>query len=545
MERWFGPLIDSLCLVWQGIKDPVFTVVGGFLGFLLVFLILWLLGTITRRFFAPTRCRIRIQLSRADEKATPIEQQCIVELRSALERLRGDIAYLERRLAFPGEALSYFFNYEQLLGEAEGLYRDVEVELSIGPVKLGNLERLVYNYLGRREFLLQIRVSPGSDQTCLVDSRLSLNGGVWYDWPQKTVSSSDMPVFCRDLAHELVWLMSLPDSSKASELDLLPVPEIHLLKAIKLLRDYLQNPSAIESLGTAVEHLRHARRERWAFYSDLLEAVALHLVQRSPKEAVQLMSQLVDRYGVRGRPGTTLLYNYAVATFHQYEIVETAYDEAIGIFTRIQRPTWPPPRRKTDSRHDWMLYLLAQAGIANCVAHKLRKAEARDRQPLLQKMRGINVEVREDLRRKRLLLGSLADEVEWRLWNAEAVSIYFIKGDAEEGLDRAERGLVLHPENLYLKANRGSLFLLKYLQAPDERQKKQALQEADTIFTELETTGWQHHFVRYRLGRVRRLQQRWQEAIELLESARGSNVPDAQIDEEIRKAKAESTALDP
>lgn len=76
-------------------------------------------------------------------------------------------------------------------------------------------------------------------------------------------------------------------------------------------------------------------------------------------------------------------------------------------------------------------------------------------------------------------------------------------------------------------------------------KSKKALQNADTIFTELQTTGWDVHFVRYRLGRVRRLQERWEDAIELLESARGGDVPDQQIENEISKAQAKSTALDP
>lgn len=484
MEKWPRWLICSLLIalllitslwLWEEVKGPVGRALGTLLGLLVALPILWSLAiiiTAIRRRRA--RPMIRVELFPATEKPTLAEQDFVCELQNALARLQGRIAFLERHLAFRDEGLSYFFNYDQLLSEAEGLYPDVDMEWTIGPVKVGDLMRLLSTRLGRREFLLQIRVSTAANETYLVDSRLSLNGQIWYVWPRQTVASRDMALFCANLVHELVWLTSLPHPSKASDLYFDVPPEIHLLKATDYLVDSLQSAKPFQSLDTALAHLQRAGRGPSALYSELLHAILVDRAQRSPKEAVQLMRQLLERYGVHGLRGTTLLYNYGVATFHQYETVETAYDEAIGIFRRISRPTWQPSWTGRDVRYDWLLYLLAQAGIANCLAHQLRKAHARDRKLLLQRMRTLNATIREDLARKRLLLGSLADEVEWRLWNAEAVSIYFTKGAADEGLACADQGLLIDRQNLPLRANQGSLFLLKYLQASDEDQKQKS-----------------------------------------------------------------------
>lgn len=69
------------------------------------------------------------------------------------------------------------------------------------------------------------------------------------------------------------------------------------------------------------------------------------------------------------------------------------------------------------------------------------------------------------VQRLRDVLGPSADEVEWRIYNAEAVAALFGDLNAEKGIEAANKGLLIDPDNLSLRANRGSLILLEAKQA--------------------------------------------------------------------------------
>ncbi|GAI09899.1 unnamed protein product [marine sediment metagenome] len=115
--------------------------------------------------------------------------------------------------------------------------------------------------------------------------------------------------------------------------------------------------------------------------------------------------------------------------------------------------------------------------------------------------------------------------------------------DAKKGIEAAGNGLFIDPDNLPLKANLGSLILLKAKQAEQHGETDERngfLKKAKEIFLELQATAWDPGFVKYRLGRILRLQGKFDEAIKLLESAKGKDVGEKKIKAEIDKANAKN-----
>ncbi|MBA7709662.1 hypothetical protein ES703_118584 [subsurface metagenome] len=219
----------------------------------------------------------------------------------------------------------------------------------------------------------------------------------------------------------------------------------------------------------------------------------------------------------------------------------THYNKAIVLFKSIKRP-WLPILITTKTS-GWTLYLLAQAGISNCLAHKLNKSTKKEKKEIINRIQAINKEAIGLVQRLRNILGSSADEVEWRIYNAEAVTALFGHLNTEEGIEAANKGLFIDSDNLPLKANLGSLILLKAKQAEqhgDTDERNGSIKKAEEIFLELDQTKWDPGFVKYRLGRIRRLQGKFDEAIDYLKEAQKPKVRDVSnelINEEIKKAQ--------
>lgn len=530
----------------------VFVGLLSLIGALLAFvLFLVLLMPLVRWSFQQARRHgrtVRIELYQATEATNASNEIFRGALHIAFAHFRRSVAILQSRLALRDRGLSYFTDCAHLLPPAERI--DIQVE--VGPIRFGNLAHILSWYTGAKEFVLRISVMQDSAPNYSVFASLSLNQRLWHSWRDQ-VAPDQVDSFCQRLVREVVWVTSHRGPSEVQLIGHWRQSELHLLEGLERLSTYLTMPADVSTLEGAVDLFEKARRQPWAYQADLLAAIAVSLAQREPRKAAQRMQQLVDEYGHVRRRRAVLLYNSAVANFRLYDVDDDSqhYDDAIKLFESIKQPGWRwywwLPIRKQAKVHDWTLYLLAQVGIANCLAHKLNVVSDSEKEPVINRVRAINGRVAPLVNRLRRLLGPAADEVEWRIFNAEAVTELFGPRDANRGIEAAQRGLRIDPHNLPLKANLGSLILLQAQQSEernDTEARTRALKEGEQIFVRLRQTGWDSGFIAYRLGRISRLQGEFSKAIEFLELGKNKDVANRKIEAEIVKARARNSQFD-
>lgn len=469
-------------------------------------------------------------------------------LEAAFTEFRRSITILETRLALRDGGLSYFTDCAHLLPAAEGI--DIQVE--VGPIRFGNLAHIISRYITVKEFVLRIRATPCSNSSHSVFATLSLNRNLWYTWRDK-VAAAQKDSYCRRLVREVVWLTSRRSPSEAQFMGQWRQSELRLLEGLERLSAYLVSPGEVRVLEEAANLFAEARRRPWEYQADLLGAISLSLTQRQPRAVAERMQALLDQYGHLPHKRAVLLYNRAVTEFRLYDVDDNAshYDEAIQFFKSVKQPRWPRyrwlPMQQRSKVHDWLLYLLAQVGIANCLAHKLNVVSNSEKEHISNSIRDIKGSTIALLDRLRESLGPAADEVEWRIFNAETIAELYGTHDAKRGIKAARKGLRIDPDNLPLRANVGSLILLRAQQAEEQNNTEErsgSLKEAEDVFVSLKETGWDPGFVHYRLGRIKRLQGEFSQAIELLELAKNKDVANFQIESEITKAQLGNSQFD-
>ena len=460
----------------------------------------------------------------------------------------------EGRIALRDSGLSYLTDCAHVLPSAE----KIDIQVDLGKVKLGNIAPYISRYIGKKEFIFQIsakgKAASGysvftSASGYSVFASLLMNGKLWHTW-DCGVPTDQVDDYCQRLIREIVCATSCQTSEEAQLVGYWKQDELSLLEGLERLSAYLQKPADVTLLGKAVELFEKARHEPWAYQAELLSAIAVSLAQREPEEALRRMEELQDKYGHIRRRKAALQYNRAIAHFRLYEKGggPENYDNAIGLFKSIKRPRFPLwllwlPIPRTMKASAWVLYLLAQAGISNCYAHELNVVEERQKEKIITEIQDINERILHLVKRLRDILGPSADEVEWRIFNAEAITMLYGALDAQKGIEAAKKGLFIDTDNLPLKANLGSLILLKAKQAEqhgDMGTRASFLEEAKDIFLKLQGIGWDPEFIKYRLGRILRLRGEFDEAIKLLESVKGKDVDEKKIKAEIDKANAKN-----
>lgn len=469
-------------------------------------------------------------------------------LQVAFAAFRRGVTVLETRLALRDGALSYFTDCAHLLPAMEQI--DVQVEL--GPVRFGNLAYIISRLIRVREFVLRVRATQFSNSSYSVFATLSLNRDLWYTW-HDLVPVAQKDSYCRSVVREVVWLTSRRRLSEAQLIGQWRRSELCLLEGLECLSEYLVLPSNVSALEEAAKLFAEAKQPPWEYQADLLGAISSSLTQRQPQAAAQRMQELLDEYGHLCQKRKVLLYNRAVAEFRLYDVDGNAshYDEAIRLFELVQQPRRPRyrwlPKQQPAKVRDWILYLLAQAGIANCLAHKLNVVDNSEKERISNSIQDINQKTAALLERLGESLGPAEDEVQWRILNAETITELYGRRDVTRGIEVARKGLRVDPNNLPLRANLGSLILLRACQAEQQNNtedRTRSLKEAEDVFMKLKETGWDPGFVHYRLGRIKRLQGEFSQALKLLESAKNKDVANWRIEAEIAKAELEKSQFD-
>ena len=531
--------------------DVLIVLVASIVALLGIVLFLLFLMPLVRWIFRQARRHhrsVRVEVSLAREAPNAANEIFRQALHTASVHFRRSVAILEGRLALRDHGLSYFTDCAHLLPPTER----VDIEVEVGPVRFGNLAHVFSWYTGTQEFVLRLTATEGSASNYSVFASLSLNRRLWNTWLDE-VPRDQVQNFCQRLARDVVWTTSRQSPAEAQLIGQWRQSELHLLEGLECLSSYLMVPADVSTLEQAVDLFERARREPWAYQADLLGAIAVSLAQREPREAARRMQQLLEKHGRVRRRRAVLLYNSAVAHFHLFDIDDDSrhYDDAVRLFEAIRQPRWGWCSwlwlRKQAKLHQWVLYLLAQVGIANCLAHKLDVVSEPEKDQITNKVRSINSKVAHLIGRLRKMLGPAADEVEWRIFNAEAITELFGPHDAKSGIEAAQKGLRIDSQNLPLKANLGSLILLEAQQAEqrhDAEDRTRALKEAEEIFQGLQQTGWDPGFIRYRLGSINRLRGEFGQAIDLLESAKNKDVANRRIEAAIAKAKAGNSQFD-
>lgn len=528
--------------VWVVVRS-----IAAILGLSLLCLFAWFL---IRETFRQTRwhdrtVRIEAVATEARNAASDVFREGLQVAFAAFQR---GVTVLETRLALRDGGLSYFTDCAHLLPAAERI--DLQVEF--GPVRFGNLVHIISRLIHVREFVLRIRATQYSSSSYSVFATLSLNRDLWYTW-RDLVPVTEKDSYCRRVVREVVWLTSRRRLSEAQLIGQWQRSELCLLEGLERLSEYLVLPGNVSALEEAVKLFSEAKRPPWEYQADLLGAISLSLTQRQPQAAAQRMQELFDEYGHLRYKRGVLLYNRAVSEFRLYDVDDDAshYDEAIRLFELVQQPRWPRYRwlsaQQPRKVRDWALYLLAQVGIANCLAHKLNVVGNSEKERISNRIRNINGKTTALLQRLRGSLGPAVDEVEWRILNAETITELYERRDVTRGIEVARKGLRVDPNNLPLRANLGSLILLRACQAEQQNnteERTRSLKEAEDVFINLKETGWDPGFVHYRLGRIKRLQGEFSQAIQLLESAKNKDVANSRIEAQIAKAKLGNSQCD-
>lgn len=513
---------------------------------LAIILFLWLLMLVMRCIYRKTSWysrTVRIEISSIAESNKMLSETFLEALYTAFTHFRQALAVIEGRLAIRDSGLSYFTDCAHLLPSAE----NIDIQVEVGPVRLGNIVGLLSRYIGKREFICRISVKGDSTSGYSIFAGLSMNRKLWNTWHHQ-IDPSDIDDYCQRLIREIVWVTSRRNTTEAQLVGYWKQYELNLLEGLEHLSLYLEAPAHVGPLMEAVDSFEKAKHEPWIYQADLLSAISVSLAQREPRMALQQMQNLLNRYSHLRRRKVVLLYNTAVAHFRLYDIDGDSrhYDDAISLFESIKPPRlplWLPIRRRARIL-GLVLHLLSRVGIANCLTHKLNVSVGSEKEQIITKVQAINKDVIDLVQHYREKLGLTADEIEWRVFNAETIIALYGLLDAEKGIEAARKGLNIDPQNLPLKANLGSLILLKTRQAEergDAYERTTSLKQADQIFLELQGAGWDPGFINYRLGRIRRLQRKFSKAITLLESAKNRDVANKRIEEEISKARARNS----
>jgi tetratricopeptide (TPR) repeat protein len=479
-----------------------------------------------------------------------------IALLDAFARLRLDMDLLERQVALPIDqlrGLGLYRLFPSAVAEAAGL------GVKVGPLEVNNVRRFWEWLTGQHDFILVTvqQADPAKTSNVHLLSVVALGETlVWTARRQANVSDLESTIL--DLARQVAWVISRRDVHDVANLSTATAPEIQVMRGLHLLADYIRQPESIAPLTSAAEYFADAGRasETWAFQAGLLGAIVLQLTQTEPGQTVTRMRELIERHGASRDRQLVIKYNLAQAHFYEYS--QDSYRQAIELFREIPRPyaflwnlrvLWQEVLKLNHShaRLRYQLYCLAQCNLAIVLAHQIDRAGTpNSKRALAANVGEIIASMEKELDVIERLLGPAVREVNWRIDNAKVVIALFLREKLDEAITMAEAAAQVVPYALDVKANLGSLNLLKAAEYDGQVASLPEFQKSVEIFESLDTTGWDPGFVSYRLGAIRRVQGSFEEAEKLLKRANDpkiKDVPTASIERQLIKAQARNSSL--
>lgn len=470
------------------------------------------------------------------------------ELQLAFARLRQNMVFIEN-FYFLDDQLKSSGLYDQLPTAATSP-EGIGVKLSLGPVEIGGLERILRRVSGRKEFalLVTLQKSPLLANAVHMTVLLTRNNTVFYTSSQE-VAEDQIDDEIVKLSEKVAWAMSQETEAQVEALYRKDPPEVDILHGIGIVARYLKYAGRIEQLDRAVEYFRKAGEagKEWHFQAGLLEAITMQLSQVRPHETAERMLQLKKLYEQDEQKRLEIIYNLGQAEFYTY--TREGYKKAIEYFQQIPRPpeisdASGHPVQSNASNRQYLLYCLAQANIAIVKAHQIHsKHDKPEGKQLEAEARALVSALRLEIEKNQLQLGPAIAEVEWRLYNVETMLVLNMQLDPGDGIRAAQQALAIAPYAHDVRANLGSLHLLKAVKEGGNIAQSVDFKEATQIFEELEKTGWDAGFVKFRLGTIRRVQGRKEEASGLLQQASDPTINDVG-QELIEKQQAKNSTGD-
>jgi tetratricopeptide (TPR) repeat protein len=466
-------------------------------------------------------------------------------VRAAFFKQRQNLSSVRNQLLLRDNSLSYYPDCSHLTKESES----IDIQIDMGPVKINKLSGFISWYRGHRDFLLSLAVK-GSDESGIdIYASLSKNGILWNIWKRR-VKLDDIDLFSENIAREITCIMPLNGPSEIGNIEQTKQSELNILMGIGFLSNFLIHPKSTSDLIESISCFNGVKKKTFRYCANLLSAMAVGIEQNNPIEAETRIDSLIEEYRKDGYRSKILKYNKAIAKFHLYDSQgPQVYDEAIALFKKFDKPLIPlwlyrySLRFRKSKIRSWLIYLLAQVGITNCLAHKLGRSEVQEdeRMEIITDIETKNADTAKALKHLRALDNAGADEIEWRLYNSKAITSLYGTKDHAEGIAAIERGFGIDPDNLPLMANYASLLLLKAQQlevANNTEERNKNIEMAKEVYSGLIETGWDTCFNNYRLGRVYRLLGQFEEAEKHIMKARAIAI-EGKGDVDIDKIEAE------
>jgi hypothetical protein len=495
---------------------------GGFVFILVLALIVFLLVKI---YFAikPISPSISLELlSTATDSQKNQGMEIIQSFQAIFTQLYRCTNFLNNRIAYDAENLKFFGLYK-LLPNSVVNPEKMSVKVSVGPFELNGIESLWNQLIGKRNFHFFVSIQPSKrdSEYYKIDYILTLRDKVIYsDVIEKPLCEIDETII--NIACCVIWAISQKDLRKVEQINIAIPPDIYLIHGIYILVEYLKGLINVQILEEAVSQFQKASRfgEEWRFQAGLLEAITLQLTQAHPQRTVEKMKSLLGTINQNDPRHLILLYNFGQALFYTY----VRYQEAISVFSSIQKPKQLRylsflSRLNISQNHNikmqYRLYCLSQANIAITQAHQIyAEPNFVEKEAIAQKTKELIDSLRIEISNNKRILEGAFDEIQWRLYNAEAMISLNLRIDIESGKEAANKAIELAPHALDVKANLGSLCLLLATQKNEKTSELQNSPEfilSDQIFTDLHKVGWDPGFVKYRLGIIRRIQGKFSE----------------------------------
>jgi len=510
---------------------------------------------------------LRIQATALRDKEWQDDPDLLAAIHHAFLVLRRSVDLVEGRIGFHDDQLRYFLDLVAdsmrsgtMTSAAGSELGDVTINLSVGPIELGGLERLWRGLTGQHEFALTVKSQPdtiNSEASKLIYI-VTRQGRVWF-MESDNVTLLQRQTSIEDVTRKVAWVLSRQNAREAETLAQGTPPELNLLQGLQYLARYMDDLESIHPLQEAAKCFSELSKAgaQWAFQARLLEVVTLQLTQSRPELTAEQMLKLRDQYGNDRTRQAVITYNLGQIKFYQYS--SKGYEEAIKEFEKIRRPfewlwklapalwrgylrlgsaSWrylPKYWRRIVFRSGrtayqiYCLYCLAQCNIAITRAHMVNqnRRSVAENEKLAQQARGTAEKFKNELRETRPILGTAASEIEWRIYNTEVMLALNLVQNQTQGIEEAERALAIAPYALDVKANLGSLYLQVAAQKSGQPpHRTEEFMQARRIFEELAKVGWDPGFIKFRLGTIRRVEGLFQEAKSLLVEASDPQIRD-------------------
>jgi tetratricopeptide (TPR) repeat protein len=492
------------------------------------------------------------------------------------ENFVNDLSFLRGRIDYRSDLARYYLNLEKEffsfddLTDAAGLNfsslmnaaspdpKDLKIQFSLGPLQFSGFS--LPQKLLNPPFRLVINTQPSPPGKITLTSTLTWKDQVWYSKAFHIIKKERSETLTI-IAREVAWALTRTHLEEIKpHLTVLP-SEIQMILGIHEIARFMKNPRDISLLETAQEYFNEIaeKSDRWSFQARFLSLISRMLLTKSePINTANLFVQLERDYSNDKNKQRILPYFVGQAIFYQYDRAD--YPKAIEYFEKINRPynlLWEINRSvwwfilKLKSRRvlqELVLYYLAQCSIAITMAHQIDRRDKSDKgkeenENLKRKIDALVSEIMSAIIKLRPLIGNDIAEIQWRALNAKVMVAISLRQNIDEGIKAAQEALGVAPYALDMKANLGSLKIysaaLRTLNG-EIALSDEDLNQANEIFEELERLGWDLGFVKYRLGIIRRVQGRYNDALQLFREAKNPNirnVPIGYIDAEIKKAE--------